>query len=218
MTEENTTEIILVPENIITAAQEYTKQMSMPPEATASVLRTIQAAHALRAMVDSQHALEPATKRRLIASKAGITDQLLASIDAYCLANIFPYSFISVIEGQIYPMAQGLNLKLLADPRIFRGWEIVSKEILVIPDKNYICRIKAKGIFANGETYEATGVADSVQLLQRNKATTPALVELKAETRAKRRAAINALPLMGMIIEDSSDVEGEKSEQEGQVF
>jgi hypothetical protein len=224
MTEDNINEqALLATENIIKLAQEYTKQMSMPPEATSSVLRTLQAAQALKAMVQSQLALKPETKRKMLVTKEPISDQLLASIDEYCMANTFPYSFISIIQGKIYPMAQGLNLKMLADPRILRKMELVSKEVTTPIDKdgkttNYIVRITKRATFANGEQYEATGVADYLEVVAKNKAATPAIVEMKAETRAERRCAMKALPLMGMVIEDSADVEGDKSEDAQSAF
>ena len=218
MAEDNTNEhALLATESIIKLAQQYTQQMSMPPEATSSVLRALQAAQALRDMVANQLALRPETKRKLLASKEAINDQLLESIDEYCKANIFPYSFISIIQGKIYPMAQGLNLKMLADPRILRKMELVSKEVITPTDKdgkttNYIVRITKRATFANGEQYEATGVADYLEVVSRNKSATPAIVEMKAETRAERRCAMKALALMGMIIEDSADVEGDKEQ------
>lgn len=223
MDNDKQTDITLVPQNIITAAQEYTKAMSMPLEATASVLRTIQAARALQAMVQGQSQLKPETKRKMLVTKELISDQLLASIDEYCMANTFPYSFISIIQGKIYPMAQGLNLKMLADPRILRKMELLSKEVITPADKdgkttNYIVRITKRATFANGEQYEATGVADYLEVVSKNKAATPAIVEMKAETRSERRCAIKALPLMGMVIEDSADVEGDKGEDAQSAF
>ena len=227
MTEDNINEhALLATENIIKLAQEYTKQMSMPPEATSSVLRALQAAQALRSMVDSQYKSNDDTKRRLIvhAPKESIGDALLKSIDNYCLTNIFPYSFVAIIDQKIYPMALGLNLKLLADPRIFRGWQIVTKETIITEGKegkegNYICRVTKRANFANGEFYESTGICDYRQLIAANtKNPGPALVEMKAETRAERRAALKALALMGMIIEDSTDVEGDKSEDAQSAF
>lgn len=211
------TDLILAPQSIIAAAQEYTKAMYMPPEATSSVLRTLQAAQALKEMVANQLTLKPETKRQLLATKEAVNDQLLASVDEYVTANVFPYSFISIIKGAIYPMAQGLNLKMLADPRILRSIQLVSKEVITPTDKegkgtNYIVRITKRATFANGETYEATGVADFLEISAKTKGATPAIVEMKAETRAERRCAMKALPLMGMIIEDSSDTENDKNE------
>lgn len=218
MTENNEHALLLADTNIIHAAQEYTKQMSMPPEAISSVLRTLQAARVLREMVDSQSKADNETKRRLLVHSKNepIGDALIKSVDSYCLANMFPYSFIAIIEQQIYPLASGLNLKLLADPRIFRGWQIVNKETITVPsekpgepNKNYICRITVRAIFANGDTSEGTGVCDIVELSQKRSKTppTPTNVELKAETRAKRRTALNIIPLAGIIIEDSSEVD-----------
>lgn len=213
---ENNEYALLATSGIITAAQEYTKQMAMQPEAISSVLRTLQAYKSLKALVEAQSALDKEAKLRLIqrSKNEPIGDLLLKSIDGYCQANCFPYNFIAVINQNIYPMAQGLNLKLMADPRIFRSYQLVSKEI-VVTDKNYICRTTKRILFANGESYEETGVCDIVQLMARTSdknPPTPALVEMKAETRAERRCAIKALPLMGMVLEDSSDVSSESSE------
>ncbi len=203
---ENTDLALLGSNNVIEAAKQYVQAMSMPAEATSSVLRTMQAAKALKEMVESQLKLKPETKRKMLVTKEAVGDMLLASIDEYVASNTFPYAYIAIIQGKIYPMALGLNFKMLADPRIFRGWELVSKEV-VTSEKNYVCRVTKRAIFANGETYEATGVADLIEVMQRNKAATPAIVEMKSETRAERRACLKALPLMGMIVEDSSDTE-----------
>jgi len=200
--------------------QEVTKSMALPPEAVLSVLKAREAYRKLESMVEEQRKLPDEARKKLVQSKSPLTDYGLKLVDDFVAVHRIPYSCMALIEGSPYPRAEGIRLRLQADPRIFKGYRL---EPLVIPNEasnNALAVVRCFAEFWNGEVYEDIGACDYKEEEDRRRTKPPFVGQIveKAVTRAQRRVGIRALDIPTTVAEELQDwYELEEREAEAKV-
>jgi len=213
---EEAKQALIVPRADIQSAEGFLKMVNLPEEALPTVIITYQSALALKKLIKEERSLTREQRMALVSMRDDvvISDFIADKIDKFVRENQFPYSslYLSLDRSGailINPRAIGWRMRLRADPRIFKNWEIRSVETKERPDERVVT-VQLVGHFWTGEQYSAIGSCSSKERGKENWPTST--LQMTAETRAQNRATRAAL---GLPFEFAEDVIEFQEQEEG---
>jgi len=203
----------------IKAGCDYLKAVNLPEGALPSVIISYQTSLALRKLIREEQNLTAEQRAALVSTREDIviTPFIIGKIDKFVRDFQFPYSTLYLSQDRktgaisINPKAAGWRMKLRADPRIFKSWEIVSVDYQDFPDERAVT-VHLVAHFWNGETHAATG---SCSTKEKGKQDWPiSTLKMTAETRAQNRAIRACLGLPFEFAEDIIEFQEQEKEFE----